>query len=529
MQTQQVDNLVYYLPASIAEVEALVNQALAEGATIALRGSGHSFPLTTELETDPTDGRPCLHVMLSNLAAVDLDTATGQVTVQAGCHLGLDPYDPTHRSTEANSLCYQLDQQGWALPDLGGITHQTVGGFLATGSAGGSVKYSFDEQLLAISIVTAGPNGAELRTFQKPTDDNPNDPFFAVGVSLGLFGVIVSATFQCVPRFVVQGSETTTAVTDAPNQLCPIDLFGNGQPQGPSLADYCRQTDYARLMWWPQPGVEKMVVWQATRQQPVPVNFQPLPYEEVPWIKLPWEKVSGPQFFTFLADVVFTGVHDAPAWLADILPPVIYKAVMKFAGKDLVPLLLNQFVNTGENQPFHDLWYRGIPMDNQMDDKAMPVWFTELWIPLKQTAAVMQALRDFYAQGLQNTGVFSCEIYAGKASQFWLSPAFNTDVIRIDVFWFAAEGNPGNPAAEFYPKFWELLAPFGFRPHWGKFLPAPSSAQGVEYLHARYPNLQAWLDLRTALDPKQVFVSPYWRQHLGIAPMMEAPTAVPAA
>ena len=518
MQTQVIDSLTYYLPASVAEVLDLVTRALAQNATVALRGSGHSFPLVAELETALSSGRPCWHVMLSKLAAVAFDAATGQVTVQAGCHLGRDPYDPTGISTEANSLCYQLDQLGWALPDLGGITHQTVGGFLATGSAGGSTKFSFDEQLLALSIVTAGAAGAELVTFRRPAEDNPNDPFFAAGVSLGLFGVIVSATFQCVPRFAVYGTETTSLVAS-----CAIDLFGNGVPGVPalpSLAQYFRQTDYARLMWWPQSGVEKMVVWEA-HQQPVPVDFTPQPYEEVPWLKMPWDKEKNPAVFEFLANMVFSGIHDVPLWLKAVLPAATYEQLMQAAGKDVLPALLNTFVtvNTSDNPPqqFHDLWHYGIPMDNQMDDRKMPVWFTELWIPLDEAAAVMQALHAHYQQGLAATGTFSCEIYAGKASRFWLSPAFGTDVVRIDVFWFARNDNSGRPDETFYPQFWALLAPFGFRPHWGKFLPRPDSAQGVKYLQARYAKFSAWLHLRAQLDPQQVFVSPYWRRHLGIA------------
>ena len=508
MHSILVDHVTYQLPATEAEVLAIVNRARAENGTVALRGSGHSFPLVGSLETDPAPGCSCQHVLLSYLAAVDLDAATGLVTVQGGCHLGYDPYDPTGISTEENSLCYQLDQQGWALPDLGGITHQTVGGFLATGSAGGSTKFSFDEQLVEIILVTAGAGGAELLTFRRPADGNPADPFFAVGVSLGLFGIIVSATFQCVPRFAVQGAETTSAVAD-----CAIDLFGPGSAMQPSLAAYFARTDYARLMWWPQAGVEKMVVWEAW-QVPMPTPFIATPYQEVPWI------FNSPLPVSWVADGVFTLINSLPDWVHQHYGPFIYGLFLRF-GEKVLPQLLNLFVtaNTPEKPPqvFRDVWYRGIPMDNQMDDRLMGVWFTELWIPLAEAGAVMRKLRDFYVGGLAHTGTFSCEIYAGRASKFWLSPAFGADVVRIDVFWFAKA--PGRPDDTFYPQFWNLLQEFNFRPHWGKFLPKVDGPQGPAYLRARYPNFAAWLALRARLDPQQVFVGPYWRQHLGIAPV----------
>ena len=36
-----------------------------------------------------------------------------------------------------------------------------------------------------------------------------------------------------------------------------------GGPRG--LGAFLRDTDYARLMWWPQAGVERVTTWQARR------------------------------------------------------------------------------------------------------------------------------------------------------------------------------------------------------------------------------------------------------------------------
>ena len=46
-----------------------------------------------------------------------------------------------------------LSNKGWALPDLGGITHQTVSGFLSTGSAGGSLHHDAKDGVQAMEIV----------------------------------------------------------------------------------------------------------------------------------------------------------------------------------------------------------------------------------------------------------------------------------------------------------------------------------------------------------------------------------------
>jgi len=111
--------------------------------------------------------------------------------------------------------------------------------------------------------------------------------------------------------------------------------------------------------------------------------------------------------------------------------------------------VLGIFVTDGLAK-FQDYWLKGLPMDNQMDDQLWPTWFTELWIPIEKTADVMTALQDFYTAKdhkgpfkkrvrYERTGSFSCEVYAAKSSRFWMSPSYQADVIRIDVFWFALQ------------------------------------------------------------------------------------------
>jgi hypothetical protein len=553
MDSVTVDGQQYWLPANNDDVIALVNDAAANGEVICLRGSGHSFPIIGQLEsrTDlenkiPDSGKSYKYIMLSKMNAVFPQDGT-LVKVEAGCHLGLDPFDPTGISTEANSFCAQLDAWGLALPDLGGITHQTIGGFLSTASSGGSTQFSFEDALISLDIVTCGDGkNAEVTTFSRPVPDNPDDPFYAVGIaSLGLFGIIVSATFNCISKFYLAGSETITFA----DECTLVNLFGEA-PGSPNLQQFLQQTQYTRLMWWPQQGVDskghaiaRMVVWQAKRtdlagaQQWVANAYygdQPRQadglkgYQEVPYI------AGSPIPATIGADILFTAIGTWPTWLETLLGSntEAYKnaklAIEAAYGPLLFPQILNIFVtvNTSTNgdekggpQLFSDTWYSGLPMDNQMSDKLFPVWFTELWIDIDQTQAVMDALKAYYNQPTDPFLSFSCEIYAAGHNDFWLSPAYQTDVIRIDIFWFG--NNLGDPYA-FYQNFWDLLAPFKFRPHWGKYIPMvinPQSApvSGTDYLSGNYPKWNDWMALRQKMDPKQLFVNDYWRSILGIA------------
>lgn len=516
MNSILVNGATYWLPENESDVISLVNQAKVQSKKICMRGAAHSFPLLNTLEAEAAAGNN-IYVMLSKMNAVVIDKPNMMVIVQAGCHLGEDPFDPTEIATLQNSLLYQLDQQGMAVGDLGGITHQTVGGFMSTGSSGGSTQYAFEDSIMSVDVIICGAGGAQKVTYKRPVPDNPNDPFYAVAyASIGLMGIIVSVTFKCIPKFTITGSETTSSYEN-----CEIDLFGPGKAAGPGTAaklsfqNFLEQTEYARIIWWPQEHVTKAVVWKASRQNPTPPGFTPKPYQEVPWVD------GSPVPATLGADVLYTAMGQWPNWLGDLVGTnsKTYRGI-KFlvepAFKPIIfPAICDVFVSNGV-KTFWDYWYTGLPMDNQMGDKTMPVWFTELWIPISQSQAVMNDMKSFYESEKcnENTGIFCVEIYAAKKSSFWMSPAYGTDVIRIDIFWF---GNSNGNPADYYQKFWNLLRKYNFRPHWGKYMPDGKDPNWKGYLQSVYPNTWTnWMNLRAQNDPGKIFVNDYWSGKLGI-------------
>lgn len=533
IDTLMVNGVSYYLPANTDEVVYLVNQAQQAKQVVCLRGAAHSRPLISSLEAEVNAGR--LYMLLSKMKAVTFNDSVRQVTVEGGCHLGYDPSDPldaapaalaVYRSTLENSLVYQLDNhridpqnplKGWALPDLGGIIHQTVGGFLSTGSSGSNLFASFNEQLVSITVVTGGADGARVQVFSKDDPNYPDkneNPFYAVGVGLGMFGVIVSATFQCVDNFNIKGQESTTTEAD-----CPIDLFGD-HPEKESLVDFFTKKTYKRIMWWPQSGVNRTVIWQA-EPMPVSAGFVPNPYKEIPNIKI--MGIETPLPLELCAHLMMNGFSDIDVFLSKlkVQHPVAYEFLKALDEKELVPFLLKLFVpldpvvnGTPQPQQFQDVWYGSIPMDDKISDTLIPVWFTELWFPIETGVKVLSTLRTFFQQNPDIVGNFSYEIYPARHSDFWLSAAYQRDVFRIDMFWYG--DNAGSPLNEFYPTLWNELYNAGlvFRPHWGKFLPAGDSQEGKAYLRNNYPNWDQWMAIREQMDPHQVFVSDYWRSHL---------------
>lgn len=500
----------FFHPATEDDLVALVRLARREGAQLRVRGAAHSVAGAIYTDGAPR-GRPDrrhVDVMLDRHAAVSFDDARRQVTVQAGCHLGRDPRDPTGTSRWDNSLLAQLEARGWALPDLGGVSHQTVAGFLATGSCGGSVRHSVSEAVVGWRVVDGL---GRVRTYTRDRDED----FDAFGCSLGLLGVISAVTFQCVERYDIVGREDLTD-----ERACAYALFGDGEI---GLEGFLRRTEYARLMWWPQDGVRRVVTWQARRmvagdyeaRTGPPGALRPKRYSALGDV-VPDERLRPAANLASqaAAGLMYEAIARAKGSLAD--PSLARRLARPALTGTVLPALLRRFVPLAPPQHFWDSWCRGLPMDDQISDALLPTEFTELWVPLERAGEAMRALRGHYDRhGYDATGAFICELYAAGRNAGWMHPGYGRDSLRVDLFWFGR--NPGDPTRGWFVQFWELLRPFAYRLHWGKHLPA-DPALGRDHLRKNTPRWDDFLALRAALDPDGVFVTRYWREALGITP-----------
>lgn len=620
-----------YHPTTEAELAALVCHAGRIGAQLRVMGSTHSVwrAIVTDHFSGATTPRGEFTVVLDRYvrvfaADIDPDDPTGRlVEVQAGCHIGLAPTRPVqariverpegshscqaspwHAGSWENSLTAILHHRdGLALPDLGGISHQTIAGYVSTGSSGGTLKWSIHDAIVRLRVIDGGGCVTELTR-----DGDDPDWFRAAGIGMGLCGVISTITFRCVPTFDIVGRETVSATRRSDD----LDFYGDRPDTGlPSLEQFLIDADYARLMWWPQRRFDRLVVWQARR-----AAFEPQrrlrPYREIAHFPVA-SQVAASIVYTVLGnldrpdraiallarlrrartDIDWQGVgswlrtlgrrpidpshaagtapqgwvararqrlrRDRPSpialgasWVA-IVQWLVVAGDSLLAGALSLPLLrslirrlrarvpehidavLNLFVSTGKDgapatQEFCDRGFMGLPLDNQMDDLLMPTWFTELWVPFtpgdgRLQETITRLRQCFDADGTAEgayaaTGAFAFELYVAKGDDtFFLSPAAGSHAFRVDVFWFGH--NQGNPVVDFYPRFWNALEPLGYRLHWGKFLPPPD-ADRPDRLTACYPDWQRWNAVRERVDPTGLFLTRYWREHLGLSSFTES-------
>ena len=552
----------FYHPDSEEEIICLVKKAYEEGLQVRCRGAAHS--VAWAIYTDPGEGQKPIpnkvshedppkghniNIMLDRYAGLEWeDKENGIVIADAGIHLGKDPHDPTGTSTLENGLLYQAFMEGWALNDLGGITHQTVSGFLMTGSAGGSLTYDLSENIIGFRIVD-GSGGVKWV-------NKDDDIFGAVSLSLGLLGIITKVKFKLRKTYNIYGQQITRPVE---LEKCPIDMFGPGTDGKPGMREFMEKSPYTRILWWPQKGVERIVTWQAVRGDSMPV-FDPVPYSEFGdspfFAKL--EQLGGAILFTMLGNKGFFKIWGKLyrdfrryrlfikslwqekvgkffAWLFSALltlvieliaiVPVLILSIFRFLLRALLPLViksLQPLTKDGKAMMFMDYYWRSLCMDNGADDILLGTEFTEIFVPLKYTERTMQLLNELYIEeGYSATSFYSTELYAGYKSSSWMSPGygegeFSDGSFRIDIFWYI--NNDGNPAGRdgYFKQFWDLLRnnDIPFRLHWGKYVPDYDFKEWAEYYRSQFPKWDDFLKLREERDPKNIFLTSYWKLRL---------------
>jgi L-gulonolactone oxidase len=163
-------------PAATGEVTAAVERAAEAGRTVRVAGAGHSFS-----DAVVTDGTL---LSLERMGRVlDVDAATGRVRAQAGITL--------------HALNQALLEHGLALPNLGDIDVQHLGGAVATATHGTGIgRQNISAQVVAGQVVGGDGTVHEI---------DGGDDLLALRASTGALGVVTELTLQCVPAFRLRG------------------------------------------------------------------------------------------------------------------------------------------------------------------------------------------------------------------------------------------------------------------------------------------------------------------------------------
>jgi FAD-linked oxidoreductase len=168
-------------PRSAQEVADQVRRAGADGLTVRMAGTGHSF--TPAAATDGVLLRP------GGLTGVrSVDPEAGLVTVEAGCPL--------------QALNAHLLARGLSLANMGDIQVQTVAGAIQTGTHGtGRDIGGMAAQVAGLELVLADGTITTCTAADSPA------LFDAARVGLGALGIVTAVTFRVVPLFLLEARE----------------------------------------------------------------------------------------------------------------------------------------------------------------------------------------------------------------------------------------------------------------------------------------------------------------------------------
>jgi FAD-linked oxidoreductase len=168
-------------PRSADEVAAAVTSASADGLTVRMAGTGHSF--TGAALTEGVLLRP------EGLTALrTVETATGLVTTEAGMTL--------------KAFNEHLAGHGLALENMGDIQEQTLAGATQTATHGtGREAAGLVSQIAGLELVLADGTTVTCSRAERP------ELFDAARAGLGSLGVVTAITWRTVPAFVLRARE----------------------------------------------------------------------------------------------------------------------------------------------------------------------------------------------------------------------------------------------------------------------------------------------------------------------------------
>jgi FAD/FMN-containing dehydrogenase len=189
------------VPRSAHEVADEVRKAAADGLTVRMAGTGHSFTPVAA-----TDGVLLHPGGMTSIRSVD--AAAGLVTAEAGCPLHV--------------LNASLLARGLSLANMGDIQVQTVAGAIQTGTHGtGRDVGGMAAQVAGLELVLADGTMVTCSADSPPATPAPTDAapatppptsappglFDAARVGLGALGTVTAVTFRVVPAFLLEARE----------------------------------------------------------------------------------------------------------------------------------------------------------------------------------------------------------------------------------------------------------------------------------------------------------------------------------
>ena len=172
------------------------------------------------------------------------------------------------------------------------------------------------------------------------------------------------------------------------------------------------------------------------------------------------------------------------------------------ATKNLHPIKVNSPINCTEQMGVPGPWYERLPhfkMDFTPSNGAELQ--TEYFVPRKLAYQAIMAVESLHKEIYPI--LYVTELRSIAADKFWMSPAYNQDIIAIHFTWKPMM----EEVMKLLPKIEAKLSPFKAKPHWGKI-----NTISKEALSKRYAKWQDFQKLRKEFDPENKWSNPFLKR-----------------
>ncbi len=404
-----------FTPSTIEEVVFIVKKAKIENKKIRVVGSRHSFtPLISTTDY-----------------LVSLDHLQGVISIDKEKQIA-----EVWAGTKLERLGQELYQLGFSQENLGDINIQSIAGALLTGTHGTGVQHGIlATQIEEITVVL--PNG-EVIVCSKTKNI---DLFKAIGVSLGLLGIVVKMKIRIKPA---------TTYRYESKKIHTMDLYHQ-------LDEMKKVNEH--------------------------FEFYMFPYSKNIQIKLMNETRTKNHSFKFEKWKVATIENKAFWFLSEISRnlPKTSKMISRLCAQNVPNSKMVgpsfQLFSTVRNVKFNEMEYS---------------------IPKAKMVDATKTIQEEIIKKKFNVH-FPIECRFVKADDFLISPASARDSGYIAIHMYK-----GMPHQDYFKRIEEILQSYGGRPHWGKM-----HNMTLDQLHRLYPQLTQFLEIRSKLDPNNIFVNAY--------------------
>ncbi len=439
---------LYIQPHTIEELQKVIKLARRCQRRIALTGCGHS----------PSD-LTCTSSWLVNIdrleKILDVDMDTNIVVMQAGIRL--------------HDLGIKLKQCGLAMPNLGSIDQQSIAGAIGTATHGSSTRHGIlSQSVLGLRIMLA-----DGRTVYCSAEQNP-DLFRAALVSLGALGIITEVTFQAVPAFDIEWSQS----------LHPLDEIISDWEK-----DLWTQKEFTRIWWLPY--MRRCIKWRADKTD------KPYRSPSANW----WTGSIGFHAYRILLYCA--------QWAPAILPLLErFVTDVQYGFKDGAG---NSAVEEGRTGLLMNCLYSQFVNEWAIPLQKGPEAITRLsaWLNGDEEGSMIPfSPKGFYVHA-------PIEVRVTDTSSTTPRPYLDNTVPNGPTLYLNATlyrpYNRDPPCRDrYYEAFEWLMKELGGRPHWAKNF----STVTKDEIRTMYPDIGEWVRIRNEVDPDGMFVGDWHRRYL---------------